>query len=1129
MRTTALTAVFLAEVRTLRRLARSWLLAFLAVGTTLAGYLFFASMHGSVSSFVPSVVTSPRFLVAPFGGYLVWFVLAATVFLAFDIGNRERRERIADAIDTRPVSNIELLAGRLAGVLATVAVPVVLGVALIQGVGALGRSLGWDVSVQFEPVSLAVFLALDVVPAIVLWVAIVFLLAAVLRLRLVVAIVALGLLVLAIWGLSQVPAWLLPYVAVAPDRLVSDLVSSIPDAATFVHRLSLLLLAGGLLVFAATCLQRPDTGSRAVRLVAATGLVVGGLAGIAAVVGHAHAELETRAHWLAAQQAASGVDIDMRSVSGDVHIDPGRVLRINVAMKLALRDTESRTLLFRFNPGMQTTAVRVDDQAVPFEHRDGLLSAVLPHASGDEVTLEVRAHGVPNPDFAYLDSAIDHRTVVGANPLRELGTDASLFDRRYVALMPGVDWLPGAVASGPPAAFAQARRDFLTVDLVVEVPPGWLVAGPGRREPLGGDRYRFRPKAPVTEIVLLASDFHRVATTVDGIELELLLDPRHTASVEFFADEGPAVTDALTDIFDEADALGLGYPYDALSLVEVPGRLRGYRGGWRMETALALPGVLLLRERGFPTARFYASDPAPPGFPREKADRLKAFFQEDRTGADPLAGLARQLFLNQTAATGSGALALEYVCQALVARLLDDPGSYFSAHIYASSPTVESLLRDALTSVFAGGSGRAQADVFAAVRPPSVWQRALGTALADLDTTDPGQAVNILTLKGEAVARSMLDGLGRDVTARFVATLRERYQGNSFTARDFDRVAADIGVDLPAIVGDWLNDASLPGFIASAVETERLPDDDQGEPRYQLGVSVFNGEGVPGLFRLRYRLGDSRRIGESDPVRVPGHTATEVGLVTQEPVRELWVVPYLSLNRREFPLRVPETDTSEATDSTPLVGSRPSPWRPVAGSGIVVDDLDPGFSATPPNAISRGTPSQVPGYDIDQGLPVYQHLDPVLEANWSRQEKATSWGRYRHTIARITPGDGEREATFTATLPEAGRWRLDYHLPDLGVRYSLERDSPFNLTANVEFTESGSRELRFGNFDLSLISAGRGRAVEFDASVAEPGWTTLGQYDLDAGSVRLVVTNRTDGGTVVADAVRWTRVDARGD
>ena len=780
MRTTALTAVFLAEVRTLRRLARSWLLAFLAVGTTLAGYLFFASMHGSVSSFVPSVVTSPRFLVAPFGGYLVWFVLAATVFLAFDIGNRERRERIADAIDTRPVSNIELLAGRLAGVLATVAVPVVLGVALIQGVGALGRSLGWDVSVQFEPVSLAVFLALDVVPAIVLWVAIVFLLAAVLRLRLVVAIVALGLLVLAIWGLSQVPAWLLPYVAVAPDRLVSDLVSSIPDAATFVHRLSLLLLAGGLLVFAATCLQRPDTGSRAVRLVAATTPVVGGSAGIAVVVGHAHAELVTRAEWLAAQQAASGVDIDIRSVSGDVHIDPGKVLRINVAMKLALRDSESRTVLFRFNPGMETTAVRVDDQAVPFEHRDGLLSAVLPQPSGDEVTLEVRAHGIPNPDFAYLDSAIDHRTVVGANPLRELGTDASLFDRRYVALMPGVHWLPGSVASGPPKAFAQARRNVLTVDLVVEVPPGWLVAGPGRREPLGGDRYRFRPKAPVTEIVLLASDFHRVATTVDGIELELLLDPRHTASVEFFADDGPAVTDALTDIFEEADALGLGYPYDALRLVEVPGRLRGYGGGWRMETALALPGVLLLRERGFPTARFYAPDPAPQGFPREGVDRLKAFFKEDRTGADPLAGLARQLFLNQTAATGSGELALEYVCQALVARLLDDPGSYFSAHIYASSPTVQSLLADALTSVFAGGSGRVQADVFAAVRPPSVWQRAFGTALADLDTTDPGQAVNILTLKGEAVARSMLDGLGRDVTARFVATLRERYQGNSF-------------------------------------------------------------------------------------------------------------------------------------------------------------------------------------------------------------------------------------------------------------------------------------------------------------------------------------------------------------
>ena len=576
----------------------------------------------------------------------------------------------------------------------------------------------------------------------------------------------------------------------------------------------------------------------------------------------------------------------------------------------------------------------------------------------------------------------------------------------------------------------------------------------------------------------------------------------------------------MASILEEAQVLGIPYPYETLRMVEVPARLRGYGGGWQMQTVLALPGMLLLRERGFPTARFFDSffdSAVPTQSPTARLDRLRMFLKEDRTGADPFAGLARNLFLYQTGARGTAATALEYVCHALTARLLDDAESYFSAHIYASSPSVLTLLADAFTSVFTGGSGSASGEVFAPVRPPSVWERALGTALSDVDNLAPAQAVNTLTMKGDAVARAILDAWGRETAARLVAELRNRHRGASFTAADFEQAAAAVGADLAGVLGDWLHDASLPGFVASAVTTERLGDGADGEPRYQLRVHVFNGENAPGLLRLRYRTANrDAPIGESEPVRVAGRSATEVGLVTREPIQELWVAPYLSLNRHEFPLRVPETDASGVVKAPPFVGARPSPWRPATGSGIVVDDLDPGFHAPVPRDSSLN-------YDIDQGLPVYQRLDPVLESHWSRQEQPTSWGRYRHTIVRVTPGDGDRAATFSTVLPESGRWRIDFHLPDLAARYSARIRSPFTLTANVEFNSQGSDAKPLGRYDLKLLSRGVERAVEFDASAAEPGWTTLGRYDLAAGRTSLVVSNRTDGRTVVADAVRWVR------
>ena len=1114
-------AVFLAEVRTARRLARTWVLGVLAVGTTLIGYVFFAQLHSEMSSFLPSAVTSPRFLVGAYGGYLLWLLMGATVFLGFDLGNREKRERINDVLDSRPVSNIQLLVGRLVGVIATLGMAMAAAFVLIQGIGALGQTLDWSVRSTIEPVSLAVFLLVDAVPALVFWGAAVFLLATALRNRLAVAVVAFAVLGSGMWSLSYAPAWLLETVALAPDRLVSDLVTSVPNAAAFVQRGAVVVVAAALLVFAAACLRRPDDVALARYLVVGAMLLGGGTAGIAAVVGHAHADIAERSQWRAGQESVAGAALDIRSLTGEVRIDPGDALHIDVSLAVAVTDA-AESLSFRFSPGMETREVLIGGQPVRFEHRDGLLRTELDAATGDEVTVTVRATGIPDPDFAYLDAAIDPRTAVGASALRNLGTAASLFDRRYVALMPGVHWLPGRLVNG------LSPRDFLSVDLVVQAPKGWLVAGPGRRESLGAGRFRFAPGAPVPQVALLASQFERFAANLGRTELELLLSPRHTKPVHHFTDSRGDIAEALERIVTDAAALGLAYPYDALSVVEVPARLRGYGGGWQMPSTLALPGVLLLRERGFPTARFYATTSPDESFPDDKVERLELFFKEDRTGADPFAGLARNLFLHQTAVRGPGAVALEYVCQALVGHLLGDATSYFSAHIYASSPSVQSLLAEAFTSAFVGGSGSATGEIFGASRPPSVWHRALETALVDLDGAAPGLgaspaghlAVNILTMKGDAAARTILDGLGRQATARLLAELRERYRGASFTVADFEAVARELGADLPALLGDWLHDASLPGFITSAVTTARLADGDDGKPRYQLRLDIFNGERMPGLLRLRYRLaGADAPTHESDPIRVPADSAVEVGLVTPEPVRELWVAPYLSLNRREFPVRVPEPDTVAAIDAAPLVNARPSSWRPAADPGIVVDDLDAGFSATPPEIDAA--------YDIDAGLPVYQRLDPVLEAHWSRQEQPTSWGRYRHTIARVTPGQGDRVATFSAVLPSAGRWRIDYHVPDLAARHPTEDRSPFRLTANLEFTSGRSQGPPLGTYDMKLVSGGTEQPVEFDASATDPGWTTLGRFDLDAGPVSLVVTNRTDGRTVVADAVRWSADDAK--
>ena len=63
--------------------------------------------------------------------------------------------------------------------------------------------------------------------------------------------------------------------------------------------------------------------------------------------------------------------------------------------------------------------------------------------------------------------------------------------------------------------------------------------------------------------------------------------------------------------------------------------------------------------------------------------------------------------------------------------------------------------------------------------------------------------------------------------------------------------------------------------------------------------------------------------------------------------------------------------------------------------------------------------------------------------------------------------------------------------------------------------------MNLGVYNLTLLAGGETYTLEFDGSVAEPGWNDLGQFELDEGETQVVVTDKTSGTVVIADAIRW--------
>jgi len=1105
--------VAVAEMRSARRLARYWTFVAVAFVLGFGLYLYYGFLHvvGSGHTVTAGMIVSPKVLFFVIGGSMSLVLQVCMIFLAFDVRARDRRERVAEVLDARPLGNFAMLLGRALGLVVLVWIPVLVVAALILVVGAVADEVGWWIG-DVQPSSFAALMLVDMPVLLFQWCTLVVLLAVVLRNRLVTAIGALAVVALFSWAGGVAPAYALPLFGFGGSAYPSDMIPVFMTGTDLSLRFASVAVSMGLLVLAAMLYPRRDGISTSMRLavgmayiglgVAVTGIVAAGLTD----------GLDARRGWADVHRAAAVPRADIEHVAGTVAIEPGELLGVDVDIQL--RPAGSRALVLSFNPGMSVTELLVDGVAVDYTFESGLLtiSPETPFAEG-RLTLSLVASGVPQTQFAYLDSVVVPETTTGgASMIAQLGIEAGLFDGNYVALMPGIRWLP-IPGSNYGDDDPSRGRDYFTVDIEVEAPPGWTVAGPGRAEATQGG-VRFRPPAPVPAVALLAAAFERRELTVAGTALELLLHPGHAENLDFFADSIDELTARLEEMFADAARLGLPYPYETLSVAEVPSRLRGYAGGWRMDTVLSQPGLLLLREFGLPIARFDAVlDTAEPwdekagGIGAAKIGALTHALADDFAGGNVFSGAVHNVLSFQTGATGPGAAAIDYVLHDLANRLLTGHPEYFSAYrIAADFQYASQNVASRIVPGLEAESSVVQAVAQAATSRPSVWDRVLAEPLASMNVhDDPERAFSALRLKGTAIADVILDDLGRARVAALLAELRSRHTGGNFTSQDLERVAASLDIDLDALIGGWLHETALPGFLTSEVRTGRLDDDDDDRPRYQLLLHVRNDEPAPGLCRVVYLTGDWKENFQSlDPVRIPGNKSVEIGVTGPEPFRYVRLDPYLSLNRLPVELRLSEIDMRELE---PFVGVRPSDWRPAETGGIVVDDLDPGFTvesdADGGQDFGASVLSFFGGIDVelDQGLARFNPPFYTGGENWTRQTIEDGWGKYRRTTARASSLNGRSSATFTATLPDAGQWRLEFHLPVVGEGEDRGPAAPYRM---------------------DLFVGDRAQPLEFDASIAEPGWNHLGDFDIESPEVRVVVSSLSSGHVIYADAIRWS-------
>lgn len=472
------------------------------------------------------------------------------------------------------------------------------------------------------------------------------------------------------------------------------------------------------------------------------------------------------------------------------------------------------------------------------------------------------------------------------------------------------------------------------------------------------------------------------------------------------------------------------------------------------------------------------------------------------SGGNPFVTLLRNLMRYQTAATGDHAALLDEVVEQFAYEIEGgtDQSLFFSAHHFDAAD--DGFALNALNRVMGNARAVDRAVTAAALR--TTVSLASSRTSPFTSAVDPKVEFDALYFGGALIERTLRNGFRHDAPKTLLGELRRRHTGGTYDLADLLAVAAATGAPLDSVIGEWWSAAELPGFSNSKLSAYRLPDDERGVPRYQLTVHVRNNERPPGLVRL-----DSFMAGRLVPgpdVKVPGETALELGMVVSAPPRNVAIDPHWSRNGVTIALAVPEVDTDNVVDAVPLVGSRVSTWRPQELHGVVIDDLDAGFSL-----------AEVGAGSSDMAGKLLNLRPETRRSSWSRDVTLFSWGKYLRTVVRLPPGAGDLVARFETELPSTGRWRLDYHLP--GSRVAEMATSV--AKPGLAYTRGYQA---FGELDITLWVGEGATRIEFDASFATPGWNHLGDFDIGAGDVALTVSNKTSGEVVVADAVRWRRV-----
>jgi hypothetical protein len=447
-----------------------------------------------------------------------------------------------------------------------------------------------------------------------------------------------------------------------------------------------------------------------------------------------------------------------------------------------------------------------------------------------------------------------------------------------------------------------------------------------------------------------------------------------------------------------------------------------------------------------------------------------------------------------------------------------------------------------------------------------------GLSLKDLLAKNPeGDTIRtVLTVKGDYLFNLIRANTGID---EFKDWFKKYIDDNSFRRINILKFNEDIkenwGFEFYPFLKNWFEGQGQPGFLFTNLEATEIVIDNR--VRYQVTFIASNPEASGGLFNVSFRTGgpggrgagagmmsinmvqrggggggrgggiqiaiQGRGMEAADISKIvyvgPGE-AKKIGVVLDAQPRAMLINTLFSRNLPgEINMTINEVTKSRSRNAAEFDGEEVLPQLPVFNEQheIIVDNEDPGFIKSVQD--NSNPLKKILGIDRVQGENYMQmnliwapyFWQPVIQTNF--------YGKYIRSAVYTRGGSGDKLVTWKGIISQPGYYDVYGYIGKSGDQISFRTGRGPMGPGGGPGGEGGqgggpglpggqpNRDNPYKDFHFKVYHDDGVEEVTLDYENAEPGWNKLGTYYLSPDTVKVELTNKSEGRVIIGDAVKW--------